>query len=71
MQVGGYKIDDGTCIKVYDPAKQELIAVYQSYKEAGKYLGLSGKIVHDACVHKSRKFSPFLKKEVAIRISKK
>lgn len=60
---------DDICIKVYDPVNKELIAVYDNYAQAGRRLGLTGKIVATACMNKTRRFSPFLKKEVAIRAS--
>lgn len=58
---------DDICIKVYDPTKQELIATYPNYAQAAKKLGLTGRVVYTACMNKTRRFSPFLNKEVAIR----
>ena len=60
---------DDICIKVYDPTKQELIATYDNYAQAARKLGLTGKVVYTACINKTRRFSPFLNKEVAIRAS--
>ena len=70
MGVDKFGADD-ICIKVYDPSKQELIAIYDNYAQASKKLGLSPKAVHAACRNKTRRFSPFLKKEVAMRASAK
>lgn len=61
--------DTDICIKVYDPAKKELIATYKTYTQAARKLGLTYKIVYLACVNKTRRFSPYLNKEVAIRLS--
>jgi hypothetical protein len=66
MNVDKFGSDD-ICVKVYDPEKKELIAVYDNFCQAGKKLGISGKIVYNACLYKTRRYSPFLKKEVAIR----
>ena len=60
---------DDICIKVYDPSNQQLIATYNNYSEASRKLGLTVKIVFHACMAKTRRFSPFLNKEVAIRAS--
>lgn len=62
---------DDLCIKVYDPTKQELIATYRNYTEAARKLGLTYKVVHAACLSKTRRFSPVLNKEVALRASAK
>jgi hypothetical protein len=63
------QIADDICIKVYDPAKKELIATYRNYTEAARKLGLTYKIVYVACTNKTRRFSPILNKEVALRTS--
>lgn len=57
------------CIKVYDPLTQELIATYDNHTEAARKLGLTYKMVYSASINKTRRFSPFLNKEVAIRIA--
>jgi hypothetical protein len=62
---------DNECIKIYDPAKQELIATFDRYKDASRFLGLSDKIVRGAITTKTRRFSPTLNKEVAIRLASK
>jgi hypothetical protein len=62
---------DDICIKVYDPEKKEMIAVYDNYAQAARKLGLTSKVVYAACTNKTRRFSPFLKKEVALRASAK
>lgn len=63
------QIADDICIKVYDPIKKELIATYRNYTEAARKLGLTYKIVYVACANKTRRFSPILNKEVALRTS--
>lgn len=62
---------DDIYVKVYDPEKKEVIATYDSYAQAARKLGLTDKVVNNACSSKTRRFSPFLNKEVAIRISAK
>lgn len=59
--------NDDIYIKVYDPEKQELIGTYTSYKEAAKVLGMTYKNVYSGCATKKRRYSPYLRKEVAIR----
>jgi len=59
----------GDCIKIYNPEKKELIATYASYKEAEKATGLSPKVLKNAAHSKTRRYSPLLKKEIAIRLS--
>ncbi len=59
------------CVKVYDPEKKELIGIYNSYCNAAKKLGLTNRSVRDAAINKNRRYSPILKKEVAIRIAGK
>jgi len=60
---------DDICIKVYDPLNQELIVTYDNYTQAAKKLGLPYKVVFSATITKKRRYSPFLDKEVAIRVS--
>lgn len=62
---------DDICIKVYDPEKKQLIAVYKNYTEAARKLGLTYKVIHAACINKTRRFSPILNKEVALRAAAK
>ena len=59
------------CIKVYNPAKQEMLRVFDTYGQASKYLGLSDTVIKGAAISKKRKFSPYLNMEVAIRVSLK
>ena len=70
MSVDKFGADD-LCVKVYDPEKKELIAVYDNYSQAGKKLGLPTKVVYVACQNKTRRFSPFLNKEIALRTASK
>jgi len=62
---------DDIYVKVYDPEKKKVIATYDSYAQAARKLGLTDKVIYNACANKTRRFSPFLNKEVAIRISAK
>ena len=59
------------CIKVYDPAKQELLKVFDTYGEVSRYTGLTQKILRNAAISKTRRFSPYLNKEIALRIGLK
>jgi hypothetical protein len=58
-------------IKIYDPAKQELIKECDTYVDAELFTGIANKVLRNAAVHKTRRFSPFLNKEIAIRIAAK
>jgi hypothetical protein len=55
------------CIRIYNPLKQELIKVFNTYNQASRFLGISDRIIKNATITKKRKFSPFLNMEVAIR----
>lgn len=59
------------CIKVYDPANQSLIGTYDCYKDASKALEIPIKIIRNAALYKTRRFSKKLNKDVAIRIANK
>jgi hypothetical protein len=58
-------------VKIYDPSKQELIAEFDTYVDAEKFTGIHNRKLRDASIHKTRRFSPFLNKEIAIRIAVK
>jgi len=59
------------CIRIYNPLKQEIIRVCDTYTQASRYLGLSDGIIKNAAATKKRKFSPILNMEVAIRVTLK
>ena len=59
------------CIKIYDPEKKELIKTFSRYKDAVRFLGLSDGVIKAAALKKTRRFSPYLNKEVAIRVGLK
>ena len=59
------------CIRVYNPLKQEVIRVYNTYSQASRCLGVSEDIIKNAAVTKKRKFSTVLNMEVAIRVALK
>lgn len=63
------QIPDNTCVKIYAPGEQKLIAVFENYKKAGNKLGCTAASVQHACVRKGRIFSQILGKEVAPRLS--
>jgi hypothetical protein len=56
-------------LKIYDPAKQELIKECDTYVDAERFTGISNRILRGAAIHKTRRFSPFLNKEIAIRVA--
>ncbi len=62
---------ENECIKVYDPATQTLLGTYESYKEASKKLDIPIKIIRNAALYKTRRFSKSFNKDVAIRIASK
>ncbi len=59
---------EDTCIRVYDPEKKELIAVFKTDSKASNRLGVGHSTVQHKCESKRRMYSPMLKKEVACRI---
>ena len=58
---------DEECIKIYNPAKQELLKTVENYKEANKFTGLPIGVIRVATTTKTRRFSPYLNMEVAFR----
>jgi len=68
MRIGDLMAQD-ECIKIYDPSKQELIKECNNYVEAEVFTGIPNRKLRDAAVHKTRRFSPFLNKEIAVRIA--
>jgi hypothetical protein len=58
-------------LKIYDPEKKEVIKECDTYVDAELFTGISNKILRNAAAHKTRRFSPFLKKEIAIRVASK
>lgn len=67
MRIGDLMAKD-ECVKIYDPSKQELIKEFDNYVEAEVFTGIPNRKLRDAAVHKTRRFSPFLNKEIAIRV---
>ncbi len=61
---------DDLCVKVYDPATKTLLKTYKTKTQAANYLGLTMDQVSKACRSRTRRYSPTLQKEVALRISK-
>lgn len=70
MRIGDLMAKD-QYLKIYDPAKQELIKECNTYVDAEIFTGIPNKKLRDAAIHKTRRFSPFLNKEIAIRIATK
>jgi hypothetical protein len=68
MRIGDLMAKD-EYLKIYDPSKQELIKECDTYVDAEVFTGISNKILRNAAVHKTRRFSPFLNKEIAIRVA--
>ena len=70
MKIGNIMAQD-EYVKIYDPSKQEVIAEFDTFVDAEKFTGIPNRKIRDAAVHKTRRFSPFLNKEIAIRIAVK
>lgn len=70
MRLENYGMTD-ECIKVYDPEKKELIATYDTYTKAERATGISAKILKVAVKTKTRRYSPTLQKQIAIRLAAK
>jgi hypothetical protein len=63
------QIPDNTCVKIYDPERQKLIAVFENYKKAANKIGSTPTAVQHACARRGRTFSQILGVEVAPRLS--
>ena len=63
------QIGDNTCVKIYDPTRQQLIAVFENYKKAAAKLGSTPSCIQHAATKKARTFSQVLGKEIAPRLS--
>lgn len=63
------QIPDNTCIKIYEPEKQKLIAVFENYKKAAGKLGSTANAIQHACARRGRTYSQILGKEIAPRLS--
>ena len=70
MRIGDLMAQD-EYLKIYDPSKQEVIKECDTYVDAEVYTGIPNKILRNAAVHKTRRYSPFLNKEIAIRVAVK
>ncbi len=62
---------DNLCVKVYDPEKQKLIAVYDTFKKASARLGVSAELIHKKVTSKRRLYSPVFDLTVAVRMGAK
>jgi hypothetical protein len=60
---------EDNCIKVYDPEKKELIAVYKTLAKTAGRLGVRTSCIQKKCESKKRLYSPTLKMEVAVRLN--
>jgi hypothetical protein len=56
------------CVKVYDPVEKKLLFSFDSYAAASKKLGITTDSIKKATKSKLRRYSPFLAKDVALRI---
>lgn len=63
------QIPDNTCIKIYEPGEQKLIAVFESYKRAADKLGTTPSAIQHACSRRGRTHSNMLGRPVAPRLS--
>lgn len=63
------QIPDNTCVKIYDPERQKLIAVYENYKKAAFKLGSTPAAIQHACARRGRTYSQRLVKDIAPRLS--
>lgn len=62
-------LHEETCIKVYNPEEQKLIAVFASMHKAANRLGVAASKIQVKCSTKKRIFSPVLNMYVAVRIA--
>lgn len=63
-------VEDGLCVKIYNPEEKKLIAVFENYSKAANKLGLTHKAVLYYAQCKKRTIAPLFNMEVAIRMSK-
>ena len=70
MRIGDLMAKD-EYLKIYDPSKQEVIKECETYVDAERFTGISNRILRNAAIYKTRRFSPFLDKEIAVRIAVK
>ena len=67
MRIGDLMAQD-EYLKIYDPSKQELIKECDTYVDAEIFTGISNGVLRNAVRYKTRRFSPFLNKEIAVRV---
>lgn len=58
------------CVRIYDPALQKVIAAFPSFKKASSKIGLSIKILQARADNKTRVYSDYFGKEIAVRWGK-
>lgn len=63
------QLGDTTCVKIYDPVKKKLIAVFENCWKAGNKMGVTGAAIQNACSRRGRTYSPILGMEVAPRLA--
>ena len=63
------QLGNPTCVKIYDPVKKKLIAVFENCWRAGNKMGVTGGTIQNACSRKGRTYSPILGMEVAPRFA--
>ena len=59
---------ENECIKIYNPAKKELIGTYETYAKAQLATGITDRILKTMAIKKQRRFSPRLNMEIAVRV---
>jgi len=66
--------DIGLQVCVYNPkeptAEKKLIGCYNSYRKAGRILGIEPGVIRRKCISKERIYSPHLKIEIALRLKR-
>lgn len=58
-------------VRVYNPETKEVVNKFDNFNRAGYILGISPRAVREACINKTRRYSPALKMDVALRLVNK
>lgn len=58
-------------IRVYNPETKEVVDKFDNFNRAGYVLGISPRSVREACISKTRRYSPRIGIDVAIRLVNK
>lgn len=60
---------EGKCVKIYDPEKKQLIAVYRNIRKANQKLNISATRLRQKAISKRRIFCEKLNMQIAVRLS--